>query len=434
MSAPSPTPGNKIVVNPSVKYQVMTGWEGAISSSINDYKSFTTAQLGAILDVAVNDLGLTRARVSVDSGAENPTDWGGQYVSGLITETTYRAHSFEIVNDNADPNVINSAGFNFSVLDYQIDRVILPMRQRAAARGESVYLNLSYIDFGASPFEHYTNPAEYAEFMLAVFAHMQSKYRFVPNAIEVMLEPNDVTGWSGTRIGQVIVATAAKLKANGFPVPDFVASSTSSTAAASAYFDEIASVPGALALVKELSYHRYATDLKSLQAIATRAVEHGLRTSMLEYWSGNNNYLNLHQDLTVGRNSSWQAGVFADAFTSPHAWVHLVNGAAQPSPNAKLLRQYTKFVRPGAQRIDVSSTNASLEPVAFVNIDGRYVVVVKSNSDGSFSISGLPAGTYGVFYTTNSQYDVNLASITIGAGQSLSTNIPAAGVITIYRK
>ena len=433
-STAPPRPANTIVVNPGIKYQVMTGWEVAIPTSITDFRSFSTAQLGAILDVAVNDLGVTRARVSIDSGAENPIDWGGQYVDGQITNTVYRAHSYEIINDNADPNVINPDGFNFSVLDYQIDRLIVPMRQRAAARGESVYLNLTYVDFGGSSFEHYNQPEEYAEFMLAVFQHMKSKYRFVPNAIEVMLEPDEVTGWSGTRLGQAIVATAARLKANGFVVPDFVAPSTSSAIAAPKYFDEMIRVPGALALVKELSYHRYAADLGSLEAIGARAVQYGVRTSMLENWSRDNNYLQLHQDLTVARNSSWQVGVFADAYMSAHALVHLVNGVAQPSPNAKLLRQYTKYVRPGAQRIDASPANATFDPLAFVNVDGRYTVVVKADRDGSFSVSGLPAGTYGVSYTTNSRYDVNLADITIGSGQSLSASVPAAGVVTIYKK
>jgi Glycosyl hydrolase family 30 beta sandwich domain len=257
----------------------------------------------------------------------------------------------------------------------------------------------------------------------------------VPNAIEAMLEPNDMHGWSPTIIGQCIVATAQRLRTAGFSVPDFIGPSTSNMSAAAAYIDGIMAVPGAASLVKELSYHRYGGSLTDLQAITSRAVQYGQRTSMLEFWSNASNYRVLHQDLTVGRNSTWQQGQFADSNGCRYNQiVGLVNGTATVCPNTKLIRQYTKFVRPGAQRIDASSVSGAVEPLAFVNVDGRYVVVVKSENGGSFSISGLPAGTYGIFYTTSAQYDVNLSTVTISAGQLLSSNIPATGVITIYRK
>jgi G8 domain len=418
-SAPPPMSGKTIVLNPAIKYQTITGWEGAVTASIQDLEPLTDAQLASLLNLAVNDLGITRARLVLRSGVENPNG-----------NTAY-----EIVNDNSDPNVINPNGFKFTALDYQIDRFIMPLRQRTHARGESFYVNLTYVDFGDSAFEHYSNPQEYAEFMVATFQHMRDKYGFVPNAIEAMLEPNDMHGWSPTIIGQCIVATAQRLRTAGFSVPDFIGPSTSNMSAAAAYIDGIMAVPGAASLVKELSYHRYGGSLTDLQAITSRAVQYGQRTSMLEFWSNASNYRVLHQDLTVGRNSTWQQGQFADSNGCRYNQiVGLVNGTATVCPNTKLIRQYTKFVRPGAQRIDASSVSGAVEPLAFVNVDGRYVVVVKSENGGSFSISGLPAGTYGIFYTTSAQYDVNLSTVTISAGQLLSSNIPATGVITIYRK
>lgn len=50
------------------------------------------------------------------------------------------------------------------------------------------------------------------------------------------------------------------------------------------------------------------------------------------------------------------------------------------------------------------------------------------------SINGLKPGVYGLKYTTNSQYNVDLPDVNVGAGQSLSASIPAKGVITIYGK
>ncbi len=255
-----------------------------------------------------------------------------------------------------------------------------------------------------------------------------------------MLEPNDVNGWSPTTIGQVIVATAQRLQAAGFSVPEFVGPSTSNMGAAAPYIDGILAVPGAEALIKEFSYHRYGSSLSDLQAIAQRGIQRGKRTSMLEFWgdfttaNSGAGYRMLHQDLTYGRNSAWQQGVFADAFGCVSQMIRVVNGVPELCPNSKLVRQYSKFVRSGSQRIDSTSQNPAFEPVAFINSSGKYVVVINAEGTGSFSVSGLPAGTYGIVYSTPSEYNVNLSNVTLIAGQSLSTSMPGIGVITIYQK
>ncbi|HYN06534.1 MAG TPA: hypothetical protein VES67_03995, partial [Vicinamibacterales bacterium] len=220
--------GPTIAVNSSQRFQTMHGWEAALLASTSDWTGLTDAQIGAGLDLAINDLGISRVRLAIRSGTEGS---GGT--------------SYNIVNDNSDPNVINQAGFNFGVLDTMISRVVVPARQRSQARGESLYVNLNYVDFGTSTFEHYANPQEYAEFMLATFQHIQGKYGFVPNGIEVILEPDNVAGWSGDAIGRAMVATAAKLQANGFAVPEFIAPSTTAMPNADGYLDGILAVAGA---------------------------------------------------------------------------------------------------------------------------------------------------------------------------------------------
>ena len=100
----------------------------------------------------------------------------------------------------------------------------------------------------------------------------------------------------------------------------------------------------------------------------------------------------------------------------------------------KFTRQYYKFIRKGALRIDAVSNNTAFDPLAFINTNGKYVVVVNAGASGSFSLQGLPVGTYGIFYTTATQYDINLSDITISSGQALNTNIPASGVLTVYAK
>ena len=47
-------------------------------------------------------------------------------------------------------------------------------------------------------------------------------------------------------------------------------------------------------------------------------------------------------------------------------------------------------------------------------------------------IQGLPAGTYGIKFTTPSQYDQDLPNQSIPTGGAVVTTIPADGVITIH--
>ena len=112
------------------------------------------------------------------------------------------------------------------------------------------------------------------------------------------------------------------------------------------------------------------------------------------------------------------------------------SNAAQPrvllTDKTKFLRQYYKFVRPGAVRIEAASQQAAFDPLAFINADGSYVVVVKCTAGGEFSIGGLAAGTYGIKYTTAAEFDVDLPEQAIQSGQAVVAQIPQAGVLTVY--
>jgi hypothetical protein len=162
---------------------------------------------------------------------------------------------------------------------------------------------------------------------------------------------------------------------------------------------------------------------------------------MLE-WIGAD-YNTLHDDLKIVQNSQWQQFTLA----GPTSWgpdtgdrYYIIDDSNPSSPvinigsRTKLLRQYFKFIRRGAQRIDAQTSTGSFDPVAFINTNGKYVVVVKAATNGSFNIQGLPSGTYGIKFTTANQYNVDLPDITVSGGQLLTTSIPGAGVITVYAR
>lgn len=424
-----------IDLNPSITYQRISGWEATAQAGQWECPSFDSYK-SSLFYQAIEDLGINRLRVEIKSNAENPVDYFNQWRTGQITFAEWKTHWYEIENDNASPNLANQSGYTFSELDDKIEKVILPLKQRVEANGEHLFININYVDFGSSAFEHKNNPEEYAEFVLTVYQHLQSKYGWVPDIWEVILEPDTPAAWSATQIGNAIAATATRLKSNSF-TPKFIVPSTASMGTSIPMFDQLIQIPAVLPYIQELAYHRYAgvTDA-NVQAIANRAVQYGINTSMLEHIGSG--YQDLHTDLKIGRNSAWQQytlGFCTDDNGAQYYWLdrsdpnnhRIVMGA-----KTRFLRQYFKFIRSGAVRIEATGNNTNFDPLGFINQDGKYVVVVKANLGGSITIEGLPAGVYGIKYTTNRHYDINLPNQTIQNGQSINTSIPESGVITIY--
>ena len=429
-----------ITINQGVTYQTMLGWEATAQAGQWEYKNLFPKYKDALFDLAINDLGINRVRLEIQNGSENPVDYFTPFYNDQLSRSEWRKHWYEIINDNNDPNVINPAGFQFATIDQTIDTVILPLKKRLEARGERLYINLNYVDFGPSDFEHKDYPEEYAEFMLATFLHLRDKYGWTPDSIEMVLE-SDNARWSGAQLGQAVVATGDRLKANGFH-PAFIAPSCADMSRSITLFDQMLQVPRAARYLSDLSYHRYGPGSNAiLQEIGNRAVQHGIQASHLEFIGAT--FQDLHSDLTLARNSSWAqfvlSGPLSDAPDNGGRY-YVIDDRDPNSPvvqigsRTKFLRQYFKYVRRGAVRIQATSDNPAFEPLAFVNADCRQAVIVKAGDGGAFSIKGLPAGAYGIKYTTGSQYDVDHPDVNIAAGQALQTAIPAAGVITIYAK
>jgi hypothetical protein len=435
------SPSRTITIDPSETYQTISGWEMVAYALEPDNSAFPNFK-DELFDLAVHDVGINRLRLEIRSGSENTDDnWSG-YQNGTIDYQTWRSRRYATINDNDDPYTINWSSFHFSEMDNAIERIVNPLREVLDADGEKLYVNVNYVAFTSQittgSYIH-NDPAEYAEYVLAAYLHLQEKYGWVPDSWEILLEPDNVSQWNGTLLGRAIVATADRLKAAGFE-PVFVAPSNTNMGNAITYFDQMLEVPGAVEYLREFSYHRYGgVSQQNLRTIADRAKQYGLDTSMLEWWSTGNSYRTLHEDLKVGNNSAWQQGVLVGALNANMA-LYVVDDSNPANPRlmlndpTKFTRQYYRFIRPGSVRIQSDSKESAFDPLAFINKNDSYVVVVKCDSGGDFSIGRLPAGTYGIKYTTSSQYDVDLPEQTIRAGQPVLAGIPAEGVITIYGK
>ncbi|HEV8247489.1 MAG TPA: hypothetical protein VGP93_17050 [Polyangiaceae bacterium] len=438
----APSQAADIQLDPGTKYQTMLGWETMlrgweVNKIANNYDPTWLEQAPIVLDRLVNELGINRVRLEFRSGYENPVNYYTQFLNGEISYTTMKEHWYEKINDNDDPNVVNAPGFQFAEFDYLVENELLPLKALVEANGEQLYVNLCHVDFNWQAlhgnFELALNPDEYAELTQVFFEHLRDKYGVIPDGLEIILEPENTDAWRGTQIGQAIVAVTSRLSAAGFN-PEIAAPSTAFAPDTLPYFSDILAVPGAVEAMTTLSYHRYTPG--DYAAIFSAADSHGLVTGMLENTDGDAD--NLFEDLTTGNISNWQKfGIAVTSASNDIAYYRAdfsdpANPVIALGPDATLLLPYMRFVRRGASRIDAQSNDPAYRPLAFINANEGYVVVVKASSTGTVDVSGLPDGTYGVKIATVSGGVSDGADVTPTSGM-VSLSVPI-GVTAIYDK
>lgn len=418
-------------VDPSKRYQIIQGW-AATAEAGQEVLDETPSTRDAIADAAVDRVGIDRLRLEIRSGDENPVDSYRLFREGKISRQAYRDSRYDAVNDDDDPHHARPGGFHFSRLDDAMDQVVIPIRRRLEARGEHLYLNLCYVDFGASSFEQYENPEEYAELISVAFAHLKQRYGFVPDGVEVILEPDKAPGWSPDRVGAALVAASRRLASEGYR-PEFIAPSTGDARHADTYQEALLRTPGVRPALRELSYHRYGIVLPGLLArLATRAIESGLRTSMLEKIGADIDTLD--EDLRDGMVSAWQQ--YTVAYPGPDDGSHyLVLEGDPPRPRlsqtARLLSEVFRNVQPGDVRVGAEAEGADLDALAFAAPGGHVVVSVRSHGPARFDVRGLPAGRYVTELTTEKELAVESAPIDVGTGGVLHATMPAEGVLVL---
>lgn len=420
----------EIHVDPATSYQRIRGWEATA-------EVFWTAEQepnrAEIYRRVIEEVGITRIRVETFSGAENTDHSFDRFRTHAIDMEGWRARRYATVNDNADPFQIDPAGFDFANLDWRIDQHLLPLQAAAKAIGRVLEVTFTYVAFTkqirGGAYIH-TNPEEYAEFILAAFLHMRDKYALVPDNFEPILEPDNIAQWTPVLMGQAIAAATRRLSHAGF-TPRIIAPSVTNVKNALPWLDGIASVPGAMVGIRELSYHRYQGAWPViLQKLAARADADGIETSMLEFWGGRGTYATLHEDLKFANVSCWQGRTVLKC--------HKIDPTKPLGQQLSLIEdvrynvQYYRHVRPGARRIGAtSSAPAAIDPLAFVNEGGGFSVVVKAEASAPLSVTGLPAGRYQISYAVASGSVVLPDPVVIGAGEALLTEMPDKGVLTI---
>jgi glucosylceramidase len=119
------------------------------------------------------------------------------------------------------------------------------------------------------------------------------------------------------------------------------------------------------------------------------------------------------------------------------ALIQLDGDAYHVSKRLWAIAGYSRFVRPGAQRINATSGNSALRLTAFRNIDGSLVVVALNTASSAASMSyvlantGITAGSVTPYLTNSGNSMAAEAGIKISGGAFAAT-VPARSLIT-YR-
>lgn len=413
-----------ITVTPGTSYQTIRGWEATAQAGQADFGDFESYKT-SLFDQAVAD-GLNSLRLEIRIKDENTAP-----------------NTNSSVNDNADPFSINAAGFQWGSGD-GLDEALIQateMKTRLQAQGEDLFTVLCYVDFRPGfAFAHANDAEEYAELVEAAFIHINASVGWVPDAVEIILEPNNSNNsarWTPTKLANCLLATQSRLASHSWFPKFLMPSSITAIDATDWWNNVIAADSDVLNYIDELNLHAYeiggATEASIISA-KNAAATHGKNISMLEFITADYNLLHLvlkHDGVAFQQFAMAYDAALGDDGSMYYLVNHTTHTAAISS-RMKLLRQYFKWIRRGAVRKGSSSSNGALDALAFENVAGNFTVVVKATSSQSFTVGGLPPGTYHIKYATASAYDQALSDQVITTGQDISTSIPAAGVLTIF--
>lgn len=437
-----------ISIDVNQRFQTIRGWETSDRVWETDKKAdrFDGSWIpldDRIAQALVNEVGINNLRLHLGSGTENPRDSWRDFIEGRLSYTNHRNTLYEVINDNDDPMVANPSGFVFTGLDLHVDHVMLPMQRALAARGERLFVTLTFVDFnwtdGRTQLVLAKNPAEYGELILAAFRHLDTTYGFVPDALEMILEPENTDHWSGRAIGQAIVAVTDRLAAAGY-TPQIIAPSTTWAERAVPYMEDIASVPGAAKRVSMLAYHRYGRfSQAALPAIAGMARQLGIETGMLEFVDGTIDML--IEDLTVGNISAWQQyGVARKVVNgkpgaSPSYYLDAVftgdsiEGIALPL-NTRMLAVVFRAWRAGAVRIAADSDDRDIDALAALRPEGGIATILRVHAKTNAVLTGLPEGPYTFSGVTDGGKTVPRQEVAV-RGASLTLRALPEGVYSL---
>jgi len=401
-----------VTVDTSVRHQTILGW-----GKTCPWAPAPQLAREIVIDRAVNDLGITRLRYEPPSG--NRPGW----------------RCWEWLNDNDDPRAINWDALDTEALDQRARDWIVPFKDAVEARGEpfSLYVSPSFFDGGSSgtvPPWYLRDPEEYAEFAASVLLRLRDTWGVTADYYSICNEAGNNNPFTPQVVASMIRATVPRLRELGFPTmiqfPESI-----NVAVAMRYIEAVQDQPDLWPDIGLVAYHLYGNNDR-LAELREFAFARGLPTAQTEFM--NLTIDHLYTDLTVGGCSHWEiyglaspdyatieGGISSDSFRGGnHYW---------------RFRQVSHYVRPGAVRVEATSSDPALRALAF-DRDGQVTVVLINTGQGAQSwaeaVAGLPPGMYGICRTVGSGPFEEGQTTQVGPDGRARLTVAANSVYTLY--
>jgi O-glycosyl hydrolase len=406
-----------ITVNPLIQYQTIRGW-GGTGGQNTQFEGTPPYLINQIINESVDGLGLTGLRY--------------ECYQGSYSQSYAMCRSWEWTNDNGSPDTTSWGAFDTTAVDNYMQNLFVPWKNKVVSNGEpfsfyespSWYLNGSTGDIPA--FLRYS-PGEYAEYLISNLLYLRNKYGLTADYVTICNEAGNNNVFTPQLIDTMMQTVGPRLQTAGLSTkiqfPECVSAQTTWN-----YIQALQNDASVWPYVKCLSYHLYGTNDPYRSLINNFAQSKGIPTAQTEYVGLGIDLL--FQDLTLGGVSYWDFYGNGDymPLNANNTW--FTHGA-----KFWTTRQLIRHVRPGAVRIDASSSDPTLKSVAFLN-GGQITTVILNDSATSITqnvtISGLPAGNYAVGQTTGAGAYSELGVVNVGGSGNLTVSVNAQTVMAIY--
>jgi len=410
----------QVIINAGIEHQTILGWGTTIEEI-----EIPEALRDQILREAVNELGLTRVRLEPPRG------------------NSLNNRRWEWLNDDGDPDHINWSTFNTAELDSHVSNWILPFKQLVEANGDpfNLYVSPSFFDSGSTgsvPAWMLNSPIEYAEYAVSLATYLKNNYDMEPDFHCIDNEAGNNNPFTAEVCGKMIRTLGPQFVSKGFQTkiqfPECVTINTSWD-----YIQTLRNDPLIWPHIGLLSYHLYGGSgvWGSRTNIRDFGIANGIPTAQTEFMNTTVNHI--YDDLTLGGVSYWEHYVLAFYGNATNAGDYFAANHNMTSfsryPSYWDFRQVMHYVRPGAVRLDTSSDDGGLRPLAFTR-NGQITLVLLNNSipyqNRTVNINGLQPGNYGVCHSVNKAAYQELGVHSVGAEGTLTINVTANSVMTIY--
>ncbi|MBL1232528.1 MAG: T9SS type A sorting domain-containing protein [Vicingaceae bacterium] len=387
---------------------------GTTSDPITAGLVISTAQEDTILNLLYNELGLTRVRPATgeDGSIEDP-------------------------NDNNDPDSTDLTQFDFSWkrMDAHIDYV-----SRVIPRGVDTYFPST---IKLESWMTTSNPEEYAEWAFNIIKRWKDQGYELPY-YSIINEPGYSRGgiWPGTYIRDCIKLLGPKLDTAGIStkivIPDDLNANEAYTRSQIIMADTLAQK-----YVGALAYHLYGGSSANKTAMMQLGQQYNVPVWMTEYSRSNAfDWGNQIHDVIANYNVSavdhmW--GFFGEQETNGTQFISLnFSGTNYTGYTINkqyyVTGQYSKYIQPGSQRIDATSSDIDVRVTAYK--EGADIAIVVINNDVNpktvdFAINGMNLSTLKAVRTSQTENWTILPDITL-ANDSFTTTLTANSITTFY--